>query len=62
MSHEDLLTIGRLQLEHFQRIRNTIAKSPPETSALLNMQLIEWLPVVRPGAKLPRTVHPSLPK
>lgn len=41
-SKEDLLLIGRLQREHFQRIRAIIAKSSTETVALLNMQLMHW--------------------
>jgi transcriptional regulator with XRE-family HTH domain len=41
-SKADLMTIGRLQREHFQRIRAIIAKSSAETVALLNMQLMEW--------------------
>lgn len=42
VSREDLLLIGRLQREHFQRLRAIIAKSSSETVALLNMQLMEW--------------------
>lgn len=41
-SKADLLLIGRLQREHFQRIRAIIAKSSTETVALLNMQLMQW--------------------
>jgi transcriptional regulator with XRE-family HTH domain len=41
-SKDDLLLIGRLQREHFQRIRAIIAKSSTETVALLNMQLMQW--------------------
>jgi transcriptional regulator with XRE-family HTH domain len=41
-SKEDLLLIGRLQREHFQRIRTIVAKSSTETVALLNMQLMQW--------------------
>ena len=44
VSREDLLLIGRLQREHFQRIRAIIAKSACETVALLNMHLMEWDP------------------
>jgi transcriptional regulator with XRE-family HTH domain len=42
VSREDLRLIGRLQREHFQRLRAIIAKSSSETVALLNMQLMEW--------------------
>jgi hypothetical protein len=41
-SKADLALIGRLQREHFQRVRAIIAKSSTETVALLNMQLMQW--------------------
>jgi len=41
-SHEDFSLIGRLQREHFQRIRAIIAKSSSETVGLINMQIMHW--------------------
>lgn len=42
VSRADLTEIARMQREHFQRVRAIIAKSPPETVAVMNLQLIEF--------------------
>ena len=40
--HGDFARIRELQTEYYQRVRAIVRKSPPETVALLNVQLVGW--------------------